>query len=471
MSVPSRDRPKNGTDAELDGGKVQELRSLPGVAALLGRPSVRQLVEEHGHGAVAHAIREVVADARRQLLAGQSATVSEQELLVRLKRRRLGPLRVVLNATGVVIHTNLGRAPLAKEAVFAVAQVAENYVTLEYDLDEGGRGDRATHAVDLLTALTGAEDALVVNNNAAAVLLALYTWAAGREVVVSRGELIEIGGGFRIPEVLRQSGARLVEVGTTNRTRLGDYAAAISPETALLLKVHRSNFDMVGFTSEADISELSSLARARDLPLFYDAGSGHFMPGLLDSVESPIARQIRTGADLVTFSGDKLLGGPQAGIIVGRRDLVSAMRKHPLMRAVRPDKLCLAALRATLLSWRDAPFEVPVVRMLRTPLSELEQRSEHLAQAICEAGSHSARVVPCEGRVGGGAAPSQVLPSRAVSIDVNDAPGLCRWLRQGEPPVIARIEDGAVWLDLRCVPAEMDSALTRAVVAALSHCD
>jgi L-seryl-tRNA(Ser) seleniumtransferase len=450
------------------GSSHDALRALPSVGALLGHPSVQLLVQQHGHGVVANAVRNAVSEARRELLEARGATVSEQDVLRHLRRETAGSLRTALNGTGVIIHTNLGRAPLAPQALEAIAQIAGGYSTLEYDLDSGKRSDRAAHAVDLLTALSGAEDAIVVNNNAAGLLLALSVWAAGREVIVSRGELVEIGGGFRIPEVLAQSGARLVEVGTTNRTRLHDYKSAVRPETALLLKVHRSNFDLVGFVSEVPIAELSLLAHQRGLPLFYDAGSGNLLQGLFDAADAPISAQLHAGADLVMFSGDKLLGGPQAGILVGQRRLLAPMRKHPLMRALRPDKLCLAALRATLLLLRDAPDEVPVVRMLRLSPPQLEERANRVAQGVRTAGHEDARVVRTDARVGGGAAPSRKLESRAVRIGVRDADRLRRALRAGTPPVIARVQDGAVLIDLRCIPAEMDVLLTRAVLVALA---
>jgi len=443
------------------------LRSLPSVGALLSRPSLEPLVREFGHGAVAHAARAAVAEARQALLEHRPATVSEEEIRRHLRLGATGSLGAVLNATGVVLHTNLGRAPLARQALEAIVEIAGGYSTLEYDLEAGQRGDRAAHAVDLLTTLTGAEDALVVNNNAAAVLLAFSAWAKGREVVVSRGELVEIGGGFRIPEVLEQSGARLVEVGTTNRTRLADYRHAIGPETAVLFKVHRSNFDMVGFASEVSIAELAVLATEKSLPVFYDAGSGNVLADLMPGVEKPVSEHLRSGADLVMFSGDKLLGGPQAGILVGRRSTLLPLRKHPLMRALRPDKLCLAALRATLLLLRDAPDQVPVVRMLRASVAELEARAVRIADGLAEKG-YDATVVKTEARVGGGAAPSRNLESRAVRLAGTSGEALRRALRSGVPPVLARIVDGATLLDLRCVPPDKDEALTGAALFALA---
>jgi L-seryl-tRNA(Ser) seleniumtransferase len=458
----------NSEDPATRGGSHDALRALPSVGALLGHPSIQLLIQEFGHSAVAHAVRNAITEARRELQQQRRATVSEQDVLRHLRRETEGSLRAVLNATGVIIHTNLGRAPLARQAIDAIVQIAGGYATLEYNLEAGHRGDRASHAVDLLVALSGAEDAIVVNNNAAALLLALSVWASGREVIVSRGELVEIGGGFRIPDVLVQSGARLVEVGTTNRTRLHDYRSALRPETALLLKVHRSNFDMIGFASEVCIADLARLARERGLPLFYDAGSGNLLQGLLHPAEAPISVHLHAGADLVMFSGDKLLGGPQAGILVGHKRLLAPMRRHPLMRALRPDKLCLAALRATLLLLRDAPDEVPVVRMLRLPVSQLEERANRVAQGIRNAGHDDVRVVRTDARVGGGAAPSRKLESRAVRLGVRDADRLRRALRAGAPPVVARVRDSAVLIDLRCIPEDMDLSLTRAILVALA---
>jgi L-seryl-tRNA(Ser) seleniumtransferase len=468
-ALQSGQGPSDSPEASAPQRAVRDaLRALPSVGALLRHPDVQPLVRQHGHGATAHAIRNAIAEARRALFDHRPATVSEEDVRRHLQRGTAGSLRAVLNATGVVIHTNLGRAPLARQALDAIAELAGGYSTLEYDLEAGQRGDRSSHAVDLLTSLTGAEDAIVVNNNAAAVLLAFSGWASGREVIVSRGELVEIGGGFRIPDVLAQSGARLVEVGTTNRTRLQDYKAALRPETSLILKVHRSNFDVVGFASEVPIAELSLLAREKGLPLFYDAGSGNLLAGLLPPAETPISAHLVAGADLVMFSGDKLLGGPQAGILVGHRHLLAPLRKHPLMRALRPDKLCLAALRATLLLLRDAPDQVPVVRMLRVPLPELEGRAARVVRELRTAGHVDARVVKTVGRVGGGAAPSRNLESRAVRVGGRDATRLARALRCGTPPVVARIAKGAVLIDLRCIPADLDSLLTSALLAAMA---
>jgi L-seryl-tRNA(Ser) seleniumtransferase len=339
----------------------------------------------------------------------------------------------------VIVHTNLGRAPLAGPAIDAAREVGRGYSNLEYDLGEGSRGSRQDHVAPLLRRLTGAEAALVVNNNAAAVLLALAALAEGREVIVSRGELIEIGDGFRIPEVLARSGARLREVGTTNRTRAGDYEAAIAPETALLLRVHQSNFRVVGFAERPPLRALADVARRHRLPLLDDLGSGSLLP----REDEPSAREsLASGADLVCFSGDKLLGGPQAGIVLGRGDLVERLRRHPLQRALRADKLTLAALEATLQLYLDperARREVPVLRMLQEPVDAVRARAARLADAV------RGEVEETVGRVGGGALPLAELPSFACAVEEE----LAAPLRESEPPVIGIVRDGRLLLDCR----------------------
>lgn len=437
------------------------LRAVPSVHAVLERQGVRAIAEELGAAVTKQAVRDVVADARRLAANGREPVWSEDDVRSRAERLARGSLVPVLNATGVVIHTNLGRAPIAAEAMQAATRIATGYSSLEYEIDEGSRGDRSSHVRALLTLLTGAEDAIVVNNNAAAVLLVLGALAHGREVVVSRGELVEIGGGFRVPDVLAQSGARLVEVGTTNRTHPRDYERAISPDTALLLKVHRSNFEIVGFTSEVDLAPLSEIAHTRGLPLVYDAGSG----ALVDLVrgERTVRSCVEAGADVVTFSGDKLLGGPQAGIIVGRAELVARMRAHPLMRAFRQGKTCLAALHATLYLWATAPERIPLVRMVRATVDELASRADRIATAL----GPRARVVETISRVGGGAAPSAELPSRAVRLDVADVEELAARLRRGTPAVLGRVEDGALFVDLRAIHPNDDDTLLAALRAGL----
>ncbi len=349
-----------------------------------------------------------------------------------------------LNATGVIVHTNLGRAPLAEEAIAQVVETARGYSNLELDLREGVRGSRQDHVAAILRRLTGAEGALVVNNNAAAVLLALAALGEGREVIVSRGELIEIGDGFRIPDVLARSGARLVEVGTTNRTRAQDYERAIGPETALLLRVHQSNFRVVGFTEQPQLEELAAVARRHGLPLVDDQGSG----ALADLSGEPSAREsLAAGSDLVCFSGDKLLGGPQAGIAAGRAELVERLRRHPLQRALRADKLTLAALEGTLRLYLDAPERIPVLRMLRQDAETVRVRAQRLAALA------GGTVEETVGRVGGGALPLAELPSFACAVDES----LAAPLRAGEPPVVGVVRDGKLLLDcLTLADAEIE---------------
>jgi L-seryl-tRNA(Ser) seleniumtransferase len=381
-------------------------------------------------------------------------------------------LRRVLNATGIVLHTNLGRAPLADAAMSAMQSVAAGYSTLEYDVASGQRGSRDVHCLPLLRELTGAEDALVINNCAAAMVLALNTVAAGRDVVISRGELIEIGGSFRIPDIMARSSARLVEVGTTNRTHILDYRAAISQQTAAIVKVHHSNFTQSGYTADVELEQLASLAGEQKLPVIFDQGSG-----LLMSLEryglggEPTARDaLSAGADIVVMSGDKLLGGPQSGIVLGRGDLVARMRANPLARAFRADKITLAALEATLRLYRDpahAVLAIPTLAMLCAPVEFIESRAGSLARFLKEHG-HTVDVVPGSGAVGAGAFPTRELPSAAVALS-GDASALAERLRLGSPPVVGRIHDGRVLLDLRSVPERDDAALAGAVAHALAE--
>jgi L-seryl-tRNA(Ser) seleniumtransferase len=407
------------------------------------------------------AARSALARAREELQAGAEPGDLVERVESELAAARGARLRRVINATGVIIHTNLGRAPLAPEALERVNAVAGGYSNLEYDLGEGGRGSRQDHVAPILRRLTGAEAALVVNNNAAAVLLALAALAEGREVLVSRGELIEIGDGFRIPDVLARSGARLREVGTTNRTRAGDYDRAIGPETALLLRVHQSNFRVVGFTEQPRLADLVRVARAHGLPLVDDLGSGAlFASSSLPLGDEPTAREsLEAGADLVCFSGDKLLGGPQAGIIAGRAELVERLRRHPLQRALRADKLTLAALEATLALYLDpelAAREVPVLRMLAEPVETVRARAQRLADLV------GGDVEPTVGRVGGGALPLTELPSFACAVEEELAPRL----RETEPPVIGVVRDGRCLLDCRTLRDEELDDVAAAVAAA-----
>ena len=407
------------------------------------------------------AARSALARAREELQSGAEPGDLVERVESELAAARGARLRRVINATGVIIHTNLGRAPLAPEALERVNAVAGGYSNLEYDLGEGGRGSRQDHVAPILRRLTGAEAALVVNNNAAAVLLALAALAEGREVLVSRGELIEIGDGFRIPDVLARSGARLREVGTTNRTRAGDYDRAIGPETALLLRVHQSNFRVVGFTEQPRLADLVRVARAHGLPLVDDLGSGAlFASSSLLLGGEPTAREsLETGADLVCFSGDKLLGGPQAGIIVGRAELVERLRRHPLQRALRADKLTLAALEATLALYLDpelAAREVPVLRMLAEPVETVRARAQRLADLV------GGDVEPTVGRVGGGALPLTELPSFACAVEEELAPRL----RETDPPVIGVVRDGRCLLDCRTLRDEELNGVAASVAAA-----
>jgi L-seryl-tRNA(Ser) seleniumtransferase len=403
-------------------------------------PSVDELARGAGDPLAVDAARAVLARARERIASGLAPGDLETELRTELAAMRAPSLRRVLNATGVVVHTNLGRAPLAEEALARVVEAARGYSNLELDLREGVRGSRQDHLAAILRRLTGAEAALVVSNNAGAVLLALAALAEGREVVVSRGELIEIGDGFRIPDVLARSGARLVEVGTTNRTRAADYERAIGEETALLLRVHQSNFRVVGFTEQPRLKELAALARGHGLPLVDDLGSGALLPSnslLLGDREPTAQESLRAGADLVCFSGDKLLGGPQAGIVVGRADLVERLRRHPLQRALRIDKLSLAALEGTLLLYLDAPERIPVLRTLAQDADTVRARAERLAAAT------GGTVESTVGRVGGGALPLAELPSFACSVEE----ALAAPLRAGEPPVVGIVRDGRLLLD------------------------
>ena len=399
-------------------------------------PSVDELARTSNDPLAVEAARTVIARAREQLRAGTSPGDLAAELRAELAEARAAKLRRVINATGVIVHTNLGRAPLAAAALKQVQDVAGGYSNLEYDLDEGARGSRQDHIAGLLQRLTGAEAALVVNNNAAAVMLALAALAEGREVLVSRGELIEIGDGFRIPDVLARSGARLREVGTTNRTRSDDYADAVGPETALFLRVHQSNFRVVGFTEQPRLEELASVAHRHELPLVDDLGSG----ALGELADEPTARAgLAAGADLVCFSGDKLLGGPQAGVVVGRADLVAKLRRHPLQRALRADKLTLAALEGTLRLALDDPDAIPVVRMLREPPELVRVRAERLAEQV------AGQVEETIARAGGGALPLAELPSFACAVEEE----LAAKLRHCDPPVIAVVRDGRTLLDCR----------------------
>jgi L-seryl-tRNA(Ser) seleniumtransferase len=422
---------------------MRSLRDLPSIDRLLGDDRLAGAP----HDLAVAAARVVLEHARAEIRSGVEPGPLVDAVLDELAGARRPSLRRVLNATGILVHTNLGRAPLSRAALERVAEVGSGYSNLEYDLETGTRGSRQDHVVLLLRRLTGAEAALVVNNNAAAVLLALAALAEGRDVIVSRGELIEIGDGFRIPEVLERSGARLVEVGTTNRTRAADYERSIGPNTALLLRVHQSNFRVVGFAERPSLREVAEVARRHGLPLVDDLGSGALVS--LGDEPTP-AESLRAGADLVSFSGDKLLGGPQAGVVVGRGKLVEALRRHPLQRALRADKLTLAALEGTLALALDpavAAEEIPVLRMFHEPLERVHARAERLAGLV------GGEVEQTVARVGGGALPLAELPSAACAVEEE----LAERLRLGEPPVVGVIRDGRTLLDCRTLTdAEID---------------
>ena len=450
---------------------MDALRALPSVHQVLEQAEAQALVAAHGRALVLFAVQRALDEERTGgAIADPAARLARIEALVRdLRRPRLRP---VINATGVVLHTNLGRAPLAAAAAQAAANIAGRYSTLEFDPRSGRRGRRHDLVADSLRYLTGAESAAVVNNCAAAVLLMLMALARGKEVIVGRGELVEIGGGFRMPDVMRLSGARLVEVGTTNRTRPEDYAAAITPKTAAILKVHASNFQVVGFTESVEVEPLARVARQHGVLLLHDLGSG----SLLDTAayglaaEPRIQDSLRAGTDLLACSGDKLLGGPQAGLLLGRADLVDKVMKHPLARAVRVDKLTLAALTATVdLYLTQSMAALPIWNMLGASADAMAARALSWQRRLMERGIE-VEVVPAESTVGGGSLPGERLPTTALAITSRprSVADLLRRLREHEPPVIGRIEQERVLLDPRTVLPDEDDALLDAVVAALA---
>jgi L-seryl-tRNA(Ser) seleniumtransferase len=439
-------------------------RALPSVDAVLREAGE---LDERARQRMTEAARDVLAEHRasgRAIDAESAARVARE----RVAHRDRSTLRPVLNATGVILHTNLGRAPLSPRTIEAMREAA-GAVSVEYDLVAGRRGERHGHAARILAEVTGAEDGVVVNNNAAAVLLALAALAARREVIVARGELVEIGGGFRIPDVLARSGAKLVEVGTTNRTYLRDYAGAISERTAAILRVHASNFRVIGFTASAASSELATLAHERGIAFVHDLGSGTLLEtaryGL--GAEQTVQEAVRSPADVVTFSGDKLLGGPQAGLAVGTSDAIAKLRAHPLMRALRPDKTTIAGLVATLAAYRDgtAESDLPVWRMIAATEDELERRARSIAGSLEEAGIRCA-VIETRSTVGGGSLPEETQGSRAVALE-GHATRLAERLRQATPPVVGHVALERLALDVRTVLPEDDDLLTRSVISAL----
>jgi L-seryl-tRNA(Ser) seleniumtransferase len=460
-------------------GSAADLRRrVPAVDEVLRDPALGALEERHGRLALLHCLRQSLDAARLLAATGDAAALEAAlsgvatDVARRLAASAQGSLVRVINATGVVLHTNLGRAPLPQEATARITAIAASYSNLEYDLDSGERGHRELHAEERLRGLLGTDAAVVVNNNAAAVLLAVNTLAEGREVIVSRGELVEIGGSFRIPDVLLKAGASLREVGTTNRTRISDYKNAVTPATGAILKVHPSNFRIVGFTEAASLKELVELAREVRLPLVEDLGSGLLtsLPQILGQ-EPSVQQSLGSGVDLVTFSGDKLLGGPQAGLAVGRRSVVDAMRQNPLYRALRVDKLTIAALDAVLGLHQAgrAPHALPVLRMLALRPDEVRSRAQALGQRLGAVRPELViDVIDGTSAVGGGAAPTQQIPTALLTLahDRLGADRLVARLRRGSPPVVARVAEAKVVVDLRSVAPEEEDALYEALAHA-----
>ena len=461
--------------------KLDLFRLLPSVDELLRSDAVQKLAHQFGHAATAEASRNLLDGLRGRIADGSldesqlkaAMDSAPQELERRLQESLSYLLRPVINATGVILHTNLGRAPLSQDALRHVAEISQGYSNLEFDLSSGERGKRDVHVSRLFTKLLNTADrevsTIVVNNNAAAVLLALNSLAEGGEVIVSRGELVEIGGAFRIPDVMAKSGATLREVGTTNRTRIADYESAITERTKLLLRVHRSNFQIVGFTEQPSLEELVALGRRHNIPVMEDLGSGELFDLRQVGVrgEPMIADSLRAGIDVVTYSGDKLLGGPQAGLISGDRELVAKIRSNPLFRALRVDKMFYAALEATLLAYLREDFDsIPALRMLRVTEEELQHRAEHIARHLrISSPQLEIEVVESRSVLGGGAAPGSTLASRALAVRTGalSSDEMLRRLRQWAMPIIARVEDERVLLDLRTVEPSQDATIIAAL--------
>ena len=455
----------------------EQLRLLPSVGELLHSSSGQQLVQQYSRSMALRAVRASIAQARAQIRQGAQCPSSDELLLAvehMLKESQRPNLQPVINATGVIINTNLGRSPLSQEALQAVQRVAGGYTNLEYELEAGERGSRHSHVSALLCELTGAEAALVTNNNAAAVLLALSTLAAGREVIISRGQLVEIGGGFRVPDVMRQSGCQLVEVGTTNRTRLSDYAAAITERTALLLTVHPSNFQIVGFTESTLVEALAELAHQQGLLLMDDLGSGCLLASERYGLgHEPMPQEsIAAGADVVCFSGDKLLGGPQAGILVGKAAVLERISRHPLMRAMRIDKMTLAALEATLRHYQreEAETRIPIWRMIAASSGSIAGRAASWVSKLQKYGI-PARMQRGESTVGGGSLPGETLPTTLLALDAGNVSipldELAKRLRLRSLPLIVRILRDALLIDPRTVLEEQDNEIVQALVEEL----
>jgi L-seryl-tRNA(Ser) seleniumtransferase len=457
-----------------------ELRKLPAVDRLLQHPGIARLAQHHSQPLLVEAIRAELNSARQLILTGAAAPI-EETLVTAIEARLTAvvqpSLQPIINATGVIIHTNLGRALLSRRAQAAMVQAAASYSNLEYDLPAGRRGSRYVHAAELLCRLSGAEAAVVVNNNAGAVILALTALARGRQVIISRSQLVEIGGGFRIPDIMAQSGAQLVEVGATNRTYGWDYEQAIIPgQTGLLLTVHHSNYQITGFTSQPTQAELADLTRRHGLPFMEDLGSGTLLDTALYGLahEPTIQESLAAGVDLVTASGDKLLGGPQSGLILGRADLIRQIKKHPLIRALRVDKTTLAALQATLLAYLEnkAVDEIPVWQMIAANPRALAHRARKWQTALRrlpQLPPAAVQVIAAASTVGGGSLPGQTLPTKALALAVSGVDSLAARLRQAVPPVIARIENERLLFDPRTVLPEQDSVLVDVLQQVLSQ--
>ncbi|WP_110684809.1 L-seryl-tRNA(Sec) selenium transferase [Salinicola aestuarinus] len=471
--------------AKMDATRTDLRRDLPGVTTLLAHGDLQQTRSAHGERVLTRAIRETLAEWRRRLASPAAPETLDEVALIRgiqdsVDRWVRPAARAVFNLTGTVIHTNLGRAPLAESAIDAVVQAARHPIALEYDLEAGRRGDRDRLVEDLLVEMTGAEAATVVNNNAAAVLLGLTALGAGREAIISRGEMIEIGGAFRMPDVMTAAGCRLVEVGATNRTHARDFRQALNAASGIIVKAHTSNYAVTGFTSGVAESELAEIAHAHGIPFMIDLGSGALTDfrALALPHESQPAEAIAAGADLVTFSGDKLLGGPQAGVLVGRREAIAQLKQHPLKRALRCDKLTLAALEATLRLYRDSDAperDVPALRLLTRPAAEIAAQAERLRPAVAVAldGIAAVSVGACRSQLGSGSLPVDRLESHALVLRAANSGALVRLeraLRALDRPVIGRLHEGALWLDLRCLASEADEAVFARQLESLPRC-
>lgn len=440
---------------------MADFRQIPSVDQLIQSEELQETLNTFGHDWTVLTIRNVLEDCRDRI-RNQKPLPKQAEIIQNIKNQlasqSLPDLQGVINATGVLLHTNLGRAPLSKAASQAAAKLSQSYSSLEFNLSTGKRGKRESHCADFIRQLSGAEDAIVVNNNAGAVLLALSALAKGKKVAISRSQLVEIGGGFRIPDVMRQSGAKLLEIGTTNRTHLKDFEEAINQGAQLVMTAHQSNFQIVGFTTEPSLTEICLLAKSAGVPVYLDLGSGSFINmekyGLAH--EPTVPEVIAQGADLVSFSGDKLLGGPQAGILAGKKALIDKIRKHPLYRALRPDKLCLAALSATLLHYLKGDYEqeIPLYRMLSRSEAQIKQRAQAWQARI-----PNSQIISGESTIGGGSLPGETLPTWLLQLKPKSPNKLLNALREGKPPIIARIQDQSVVLDPRSVQTEEEIML------------